>query len=203
MPDTKISALSTGTPLSTSLFAAVINSTTMAVKGSDLVLNAMTAGSLLLGAGGVASSLAIGSSGYLLQSTGGTAAWKSPVRYVAVQVVPSTVTLTVADGLAQLPMPPELAGYNLSFVHAMVNSTSTESTSMLFMIHNLTAAADVLSSGVVIDGGEKASNTASSAYLIDTTEDDVTAYDVYRFDADVVGSSAAKGLVMTLGFSLP
>ena len=75
MPDTKISALSTGTPASTSLFAAVINSTTMAVKGSDLVLNAMTAGSLLLGAGGVACSLAIGSSGYVLESTGGTAAW--------------------------------------------------------------------------------------------------------------------------------
>jgi len=78
MADSKISALSTATPASTSLLVAVVNSTTAAIKGSDVVLNAMTNNSILYGAGGVVSSLAAGSSGQVLGLSTGVPTWVTP-----------------------------------------------------------------------------------------------------------------------------
>lgn len=163
-----------------------------------------TSGSVLVGSSlGTPAWTAAGTPGYLLQSTGGVPTWKSPLRYVTVQVIGSTVTLTTGDDKARIHIPPDMNGYNLTYTHAMVNSSSAESTTMRFMVHNLTDTADMLTSAVEIDGGELGSNTAASAVLINTATDDVATNDILRFDIDAVGSTAPKGLVMTLGFSLP
>ena len=61
----------------------------------------------------------------------------------------------------------------------------------------------MLSTKITIDSGETGSDTAATAAVIDTSNDDVASWDVLRIDVDAVSTTAAKGLIVTLEFRLP
>ena len=50
---------------------------------------------------------------------------------------------------------------------------------------------------------ETGSDTAATAAVINASNDHVNTNDVIRVDLDAVQTTAAKGLIVTLGFQLP
>ena len=91
---------------------------------------------------------------------------------------------------------------NLVDVHAEVITAGTTGTTDI-QIANVTQVADILSTKLTIDSGETGSDTAATAAVINTAEDDMTENDVLRIDVDAISTTAPKGLIITLGFRLP
>lgn len=106
------------------------------------------------------------------------------------------------DGAGYLHIPADLNGYNLVEVHAEVETAGVTNTTDI-QIHNETQAADMLSTKITIDGGETGSDTAATAAVIDAANDGVATNDLLRMDVDAISTTAAKGLLVTLGFQLP
>lgn len=129
-----------------------------------------------------------------------TIASKDLTRYVSVQVIAPESTCSTGDDKIRIVIPPELAGLNLTSVHAY-NTTAGTTGTMDIQVHNLTDTVDMLSTKITIDSAENGSDTAATAAVIDTAHDDVAAYDVLRIDVDEVHTTPAKGLLVTLGFS--
>ncbi len=113
-----------------------------------------------------------------------------------------TTDLTTGNGKAYFHIAEKIAGMNLAYVHAEVITAGTTGTTDI-QIHNATQAADMLSTKLTIDSGETASDTAATAAVIDTANDDVAENDLIRIDVDAVSTTAPKGLIVTLGFILP
>jgi hypothetical protein len=122
----------------------------------------------------------------------------------AVQVVAFdyTTDTAVGDGAGYFHIDSRLAGMNLVDVHAEVITAGTTGTTDV-QIYNLTQTADMLSTKLTIDSGETGSDTAATAAVIDTANDDVAENDLLRIDVDAVSTTAAKGLIVTMGFRLP
>jgi hypothetical protein len=91
---------------------------------------------------------------------------------------------------------------NLVEVHAEVITAGTTGTTDI-QIHNVTQAADMLSTKITIDSAETGSDTAAAAAVIDTANDDVATNDVIRVDVDAISTTAPKGLIVSLVFQLP
>lgn len=127
-------------------------------------------------------------------SSGGTVR-----RYIQFVVTNYTSDTSTGDGKAYAHIPNSLNGLNLVEVHAEVITAGTTNTTDI-QIHNLTQAADMLSTKLTIDSTETGSDTAATAAVIDTANDDVAENDVIRIDVDAVHSTPAKGLLVTLGF---
>ncbi len=125
---------------------------------------------------------------------------KDLTRYVSVQVIAPGVNCSTGDDKIRIVIPPELAGANLTSVHAY-NTTAGTTGTMDIQVHNLTDAQDMLSTVITIDSTENGSDTAATPAVIDTSHDDVAAYDVLRIDVDAIHTTPAKGLLVTLGFS--
>ena len=96
----------------------------------------------------------------------------------------------------------KLNGMNLVRVHAEVITAGTTGTTDI-QIANATQSADILSTKLTIDSGETGSDSAASAAVINTAEDDMQTNDVLRVDVDAVSTTAPKGLIVTLTFRLP
>lgn len=122
-------------------------------------------------------------------------------RYVQAVVFDFTTENSTGDGKYYIHIPPALNGLNLTYVHAEVITAGTTGTETI-QIHNLTQTADMLSTEITIDTGETGSDTAATPPVIDEAEDDVATNDVIRIDIDGVHTTAAEGLVVTLGFGL-
>jgi hypothetical protein len=119
-------------------------------------------------------------------------------RVVSILLNDSTA-LTTGDGKAYIRVPDECNGYNLVGVRASrVAGTGTP----LIQIHNVTQAADMLTTRVSIDSGETDSSTAVTAAVIDTANDDVATGDRLRIDVDDAGTSTTWCEVQ-LSFQLP
>jgi len=99
-------------------------------------------------------------------------------------------------------VPAKLNGWNLTGVAAYVQTAGTTGTTDV-QIHNVTAAADVLSTKLTIDSGETDTSTAATAAVINAAEDDVSTGDKYRFDVDAVSTTAPKGLWVELTVQAP
>ncbi len=110
--------------------------------------------------------------------------------------------ITVGDGAAYVTVPSSYNGMNLIAVHARVITAGTTGTTDI-QIYNLTQTADMLSTKITIDSGETGSDTAATAAVIDTSNDDVASWDILRIDVDAVSTTAPKGLIVTLEFRLP
>lgn len=117
-----------------------------------------------------------------------------------VQIVVTDFTTDVATGNGQFyfHIDPSMVG-DLIDVHAEVITAGTTGTTDI-QIHNLTQAADMLSTVITIDSSETGSDTAAVAAVIDTANDDVVENDLIRIDVDDVSTTAPKGLIVTLGF---
>ena len=113
-----------------------------------------------------------------------------------------TTDTAVSDGVGYFRIPASFNGMNIVTVHAEVITAGTTGTTDI-QIHNLTQAADTLSTPITVDSGETGSDTAATPAVIDTAEDDVTTNDLIRIDVDSVASTPAKGLIVTMEFMLP
>ena len=124
------------------------------------------------------------------------------IRYVEVVVFAPTSDTATGDGKAYFHIPAGLNGMNLVYAHGMVVTAGTTNSTTV-QIHNLTQTADMLTALIEIETGETGSDTSDPGVTIDTSNDDVATNDRIRIDVDTVSTTAAKGLVITLGFALP
>jgi hypothetical protein len=99
-------------------------------------------------------------------------------------------------------VPSTINGFDLVGVAAQCQTAGTTGT-MDVQIHNVTQAADMLTTKITIDSAETDSSTAATAAVIDTANDDVATGDQIRIDVDAVHTTAAKGLLVELQFRLP
>jgi len=123
-------------------------------------------------------------------------------RAVQMVIFEFTTSCSTGDGKFYFHVDSRLAGMDLVDVHAQVVTAGTTGT-MDIQIANVTQAADMLSTKITIDSGETGSDTAATPAVIDTNNDDVAENDLLRVDIDVIHTTAAKGLIVTLGFRLP
>ena len=110
--------------------------------------------------------------------------------------------VATGDGKFYLHVSDRLAGMNLVDVHAEVITAGTTNTTDI-QIANVTQATDMLTTKLTVDSAETGSDTAATAAVIDTANDDVAENDLLRIDVDTVSTTAPKGLIVTLGFRLP
>lgn len=123
-------------------------------------------------------------------------------KSVSIQVVEGSTDTATGDGQAYFTIPDCAGGMDLVSVHARVVTAGTTGTTDI-QIHNVTQAADMLSTKLTIDSGETGSDTAATAAVIDTANDDVATNDLIRIDIDAVSTTEAQGLIVTLEFRLP
>lgn len=114
----------------------------------------------------------------------------------------ATAVAVAATGVVDFHISPLLAGMDLVYVHAEVITAGTTGTTDI-QVHNVTQAADMLSTGITIDSGETGSDTAATPPVIDTANDDVAENDVLRIDVDAISTTPPQGLIVTLGFRKP
>ena len=114
-----------------------------------------------------------------------------------------TTDAATGDGAAYYPIPPELNGANITYVHLWAVTAGTTGTSdvQIARVRSGTPA-DVLSTKVTIDSTEQGSDTAATAYVINPSNDDVATNDVLRVDVDNLAGTKPKGLIVTIGFEL-
>jgi|10_taG_2_1085330.scaffolds.fasta_scaffold00483_34 hypothetical protein len=103
------------------------------------------------------------------------------------------------DGKYYLHVSKAMGGKDLAHVHAEVIVAGTTGV-LTVQVHNLTTAADMLSTELTVDTGETGSDTASAPHVVDASEDDVAENDVLRIDVDTVHTTPAVGLILTLQF---
>lgn len=124
-------------------------------------------------------------------------------KAVSIQVIAGDADNATGDGQAYLVIPDGIGGMNLVGAHAYVVTAGTTGTQDI-QIHNVTQAADMLSTKITIDTAETSSRTAAAAPVIDAANDDVADGDVLRVDVDAIHSgTAAQGLIVELVFQLP
>ncbi len=125
------------------------------------------------------------------------------LRYIGVTVINYTTDCSTGDGKFYFHVPAEMNGMNLVEVHGE-NITAGTTGTMDVQVRNVTqAGVNMLSTALTIDSGETGSDTAVAPAVIDAANDDVATNDVIAIDVDAVHTTAAKGLLMTLGFQLP
>jgi len=113
-----------------------------------------------------------------------------------------TTDTATGNGAAYFRIPSGMNGMNLVEVAAAVITAGTTNTTDI-QIHNLTQAADMLSTVITIDSTETDSSTAATPAVIDAANDDVATADMIRIDVDAVSTTAAKGLLVTCVFQTP
>ncbi len=118
-------------------------------------------------------------------------------RVVEVVLFDWTTNVSTGNGAFFYHVPAAMNGLNITKVHAQVITAGTTGTTDI-QIHNVTSAADILSTKLTIDSGETGSHTAAAAAVINTSEDDLTENDLIRFDVDAVSTTAPQGLIVTL-----
>lgn len=124
------------------------------------------------------------------------------IKYIQFVVTDFTTDNAVGDGKSYAHIPAGLDGYDLVECHAEVITAGTTGL-MDIQVHELVGAVDMLSTLVSIDSAETGSDSAVTSYTIDTGNDDVSENDLLRIDIKVVHTTAAKGLLVTLGFRKP
>lgn len=124
------------------------------------------------------------------------------IRYAQLVLFDFTTAVTTGNGASYFHVPAAFDGMNLVEVHAEVITAGTTGTSDI-QINNVTQVADMLTTKLTIDSGETGSDTAATAAVIDTANDDITENDLLRIDVDAVSTTAPQGLIVTLGFQLP
>ena len=115
-----------------------------------------------------------------------------------VQMLVTDTTLATGDSQFHLFIPPEMDSWDLVDVDAAVAIVSTTNTPTI-QIRNVTDAADMLSTKITIDSGEKTSYTAAIAPAIDTANDSVVTGNELSVDVDSAGTGA-EGLSVILQF---
>jgi hypothetical protein len=133
-------------------------------------------------------------------------------KVVEIEVYGPGVSASTGDGKTYFYIPPALNGMNLVGIRGQVYTAGTTNTINVDIARCVAAAsgnicsstvADVLSTNLTIDSAENASDTAATAAVIDTANDDVATGQVYRIDIDAVHTTPSQGLLLILTFQLP
>lgn len=124
------------------------------------------------------------------------------IRYLQALLFDIATDCETGDGKMYWHIPPAMDGMNLVYCHAEVITAGTTGT-MDIQVRNVDNALDMLSTKLTIDTAETGSDTAATPYAINGSNDHVNTNDVIRADVDAVHTTAAKGLILTLGFQLP
>ena len=125
------------------------------------------------------------------------------IRYVQIMAVAKATALTVTDGLAYFHVPAGLNGMDLVEVHAEVFTAPAGSTATFELSKN-GASTQMLSTNITIDASETGSDTAATAAVIDTSNDNIATNDLIQINCTQIGSSTAgSGLLVTMGFRIP
>lgn len=129
-------------------------------------------------------------------------------KVVGILVFDDSEDVATGDGAGDVffRVPSIFNGWNLTGVaachHTAGTGAGTDTTDI--QIHNITQAADMLTSKIRIDEDETDTLTSANAAVIDTTNDDVATGDKLRFDVDaLVTGTAPKGLYIELTFGAP
>ena len=125
------------------------------------------------------------------------------IRYVQIMAVAKATDLTVTDGLAYFHVPAGLNGMDLVEVHAEVFTAPAGSTATFELSKN-GASTQMLSTNITIDASETGSDSAATAAVIDTSNDNIATNDLIQINCTQIGSSTAgAGLLVTMGFRIP
>jgi len=126
------------------------------------------------------------------------------IRIVEITVVEGATDVATGDkqGNYSFRVPAEMNGWNLVSIAAHCETAGTTG-NFDIQIHNITQAADMLSTLMRIETGETDTSTSAQPGTIDTSNDDIATADKIRIDVDSVQTTAPKGLTVTLGFQLP
>jgi len=108
-------------------------------------------------------------------------------RVFSMRVLAEATALTVADGLGVFAVPAELNGYNITSIHAAVDTVSSSGV-VTIQVHNATDTQDVLSTALTIDQGEYNSYDPATPHVVDTDHDDLATGDRLRIDCDGAGT---------------
>ncbi len=112
----------------------------------------------------------------------------------SVWILNQSTVLTTGTGTAYISMPNNLSGWSLIEVAAARAAGFGTDT---YMIHNVTSGQDVLSTAITLDAGELHSSTAATPPVIDSAQDDVTLYDMWRVDVTGVGTDTTYSQIIT------
>lgn len=125
-------------------------------------------------------------------------------KEVSILVFDDSQDVATGDGAGDIfwRVPSTFNGMDLVAVAAAVQTAGTTNTTDI-QIHNVTQAADMLTTKITIDSAETDSATAAAAAVIDTANDDVATGNILRIDVDAVSTTAPKGLLVELQFRLP
>lgn len=123
----------------------------------------------------------------------GTGNETSEVQFAVTDWTTNTAT---GDGQYYFRVPAKLNGWEITAVHAEVITAGTTGTTDI-QIHNVTDAVDILSTKLTIDSGETGSDTAATAAVINTSNDELATNDVLRVDVDAVSTTPAQGLIVS------
>ena len=116
---------------------------------------------------------------------------------IVIAVFERSASVTTGDGKADLVIPSTLNGMNLVRAQAVVITAGTTNATTV-AIYNVTDSQEMLSGNISIATGD----TVGTPGTIDTDHDDVSTNDVLRIDVDAVSTTAPKGLLIVLEFSL-
>lgn len=117
--------------------------------------------------------------------------------------------LTTGNGKAYIRIPSSMNGMNLVSASAAVGTASSSGTPTIQIARGRQSSAtsahsfvDMLSTRITIDATEYDSKDATTAAVINTSNDDIATGDIIRVDVDVTGTGTS-GLLVSLEFRLP
>jgi hypothetical protein len=125
-------------------------------------------------------------------------------RHLQVRLVPAGTSLATGDKVGDwfFHVPPAMDGMMLVYIHVEVDTAGSQTgTTADFQLYNIDQTADILTTKVTIDTGETGSDTAATAYSINTANAQISENDKIRLDCDALQSTAPKGLTLTLGYA--
>jgi len=131
---------------------------------------------------------------------GGNTTLHTHLTEVEMVVVDFATDCATGDGKFYFHVGQKLAGMNLVYCHAKHITAGSGGSPTLVQLYNLTDSQDMLSTRIMVDVGETASEDATTPYVINTSYDDVAENDIIRIDVDQLPTTVPKGLVITLGF---
>lgn len=129
-----------------------------------------------------------------------------------VPVFDFTVDVATGNGKAYFIVTDRFNGMNLTAVNLQVITAGTTGATSVQVTRCAAAAsgnacsgttASMLTTVVSVDSGENSSDTAATAAVIDTSNDDVATAQVIRIDVTAVSTTAPKGMILTLTFARP
>ena len=148
---------------------------------------------------GTATTLAVTPDG-LSGSVFGEKSFSPPVKTGA----SSDDDTAVGNGVQGFTVPASMDGMDIVDVVASVHTAGTTGTTD-FQIRRRRGATDVdvLSTKVTIDSTENSSTDATTAFVINTSNDDLNEGDMIYVDLDAVSTTAAKGATVTITARTP